>query len=378
MPGKTVLVIDTDIETEQQIMAALEAAGYLVFAAQTDDVLSETALKVSPSLMFFSPSASGAKGLETCRMIHENTAFRNIPIIVLSPYDEPMDTRYTSLYGIVDILRIPVSPEELMKKTSAALQGGAGETQEIRKESPVVSEPEDLSPASGEAIFPDEEEPVAVEAVSEPARPRTGKKDWTEEPLPDATPALEPVRKKERSLLVPLLLVGIVAIIGAAFVFYKDLIFKPSAPPVAKVQPPAPKTAPETPAAAPAPQQPAAKEAETKPVPAPETKPAQQPAPAVAAKPAKPASPAAPVASVAAKTGHSVQLGAFRDAGHAEALAKKYRDKGYDAFVKKTDSKDKGTLYRVLVGKFGDRKESVRMSESIRSKEKVQAVVYSD
>ncbi len=356
MPGKTVLVIDTDIETEQQIMAALEAAGYLVFAAQTDDVLSETALKVSPSLMFFSPSSSGAKGLETCRTLHENPAFRNIPIIVLSPYDEPMDARYTSLYGIVDILRIPFSPEELLKKTRAAVPGASVEAPELQKESPaVISEPEDLSPVSGEILFPDDEEPVAVEAVSEPAKPKTGNKDRIEELLPDDIPLHEPAKKKGRSLLAPVLLVGIIAILGAAFVFYSDLIFKPSAPaPVAKAQSPVKKAAPETTATAPAP---------------------QQPAPAVEAKPVKPATPAAPVA---AKTGHSVQLGAFKEAGHAEALATKYKDKGYDAFVKKTDSKDKGTVFRVLIGRFGDRKESVRMSESIRSKEKVQAVVYSD
>src|SRR5512140_1995596 len=107
MPGKTVLVIDTDIDTEQQIMSTLESAGYLVFAAQTDDVLSENALKVSRSLLFFSAPASGAKGLETCRLIHENKAFRGIPIVVLTPFDEPMDPKYTALYGIVDILKIP-------------------------------------------------------------------------------------------------------------------------------------------------------------------------------------------------------------------------------------------------------------------------------
>ena len=33
-------------------------------------------------------------------------------------------------------------------------------------------------------------------------------------------------------------------------------------------------------------------------------------------------------------------------------LIRKYKEKGYDAFTCKSTAKDKGILYRVLIGKF--------------------------
>ena len=50
MANKTILVIDTDTETIQKIMTALEAEGYLVFTASDKDVSIKMAQKISESL----------------------------------------------------------------------------------------------------------------------------------------------------------------------------------------------------------------------------------------------------------------------------------------------------------------------------------------
>jgi cell division septation protein DedD len=75
---------------------------------------------------------------------------------------------------------------------------------------------------------------------------------------------------------------------------------------------------------------------------------------------------------------YSVQLGVFKSEDNAAAFTKKFKGKGYDAFVVKGADKTKGTLYRVLVGKSSDRKESAKLAAMIRDKENIKAVIYSE
>ena len=62
-------------------------------------------------------------------------------------------------------------------------------------------------------------------------------------------------------------------------------------------------------------------------------------------------------------------------------MATKVRElekKGYDAFMIKGTGKDSGTLYRVLIGKSEDRKESVKLAARLRDEEKIKAVIYTE
>ena len=49
MTGKTILAIDTDAETTQQIVSVLEAEDYLVFTAPNGNIGIAMAKKVNPS-----------------------------------------------------------------------------------------------------------------------------------------------------------------------------------------------------------------------------------------------------------------------------------------------------------------------------------------
>jgi cell division septation protein DedD len=87
---------------------------------------------------------------------------------------------------------------------------------------------------------------------------------------------------------------------------------------------------------------------------------------------------AAAKAKPSGKTVYSVQIGVFKIEANAAALTKQFKEKGYDAFMTGSTVKDKGTLYRVLIGKSEDRKESERLAAGVREKEKIKAVVYSE
>jgi len=65
----------------------------------------------------------------------------------------------------------------------------------------------------------------------------------------------------------------------------------------------------------------------------------------------------------------TVQLNAFPQERDADRLAKRLKDKGYDAYVASTDIKGK-TWYRVRVGHFATREEARALQEELRVKEK--------
>jgi cell division septation protein DedD len=85
-----------------------------------------------------------------------------------------------------------------------------------------------------------------------------------------------------------------------------------------------------------------------------------------------------PEAKPSAKGMYSAQIGVFKSEKNADALAAKYKEKGYEAFVYKTGTKDTEPFYRVLIGKFNDKKEALQMVKNISAKEGVQTILFRD
>jgi len=65
----------------------------------------------------------------------------------------------------------------------------------------------------------------------------------------------------------------------------------------------------------------------------------------------------------------AVQVNAFPFERDAKGLAKKLRDKGYDAYVVPTNIKGKD-WYRVRVGRFGTQEEAKTLQETLKTREK--------
>ena len=75
---------------------------------------------------------------------------------------------------------------------------------------------------------------------------------------------------------------------------------------------------------------------------------------------------------------YSVQLGAFKNEDKAQALAKKFREKGYDAFIHLGVAKDSSPIYRVLVSKYEERKAAKKLAGEIQSREEIQTTLYGE
>jgi DNA-binding response OmpR family regulator len=389
MIGETILVIDSDSETSQTISTTLEAEDYLVFTAPNRDIGITMAKKVNPSLIFINPAISG--GLEICKTIHNIEQVKNVPIIVLSSFEGAMDQRYLALYGIVDSLKKPFSTEELISKAKSALSMQPSEFQPAEEEESDIGGIEEASGFGEETIqilredvtkevgLP--EEAVAKEedfgTFDETLQKDIGKieKEKTEETTSIEKPISEPektyVMKKtirrrggmRNRFLIPIIAVIAVIVLGAGgFILYKKGLLpwiKPKSIEVAKPKP--------TPKAEPSKEQQKPQEVPA-PAPKPEAKPETKPAPI----------PMLEVKSVLpGKVIYSVQIGAFKNTANAEALAKQYKEKGYEAFVLK-GLKDKEPIYRVLIGKFANKKDADKMALDIRSKEKIKAIIFKE
>jgi cell division septation protein DedD len=75
---------------------------------------------------------------------------------------------------------------------------------------------------------------------------------------------------------------------------------------------------------------------------------------------------------------YSVQLGAFKNEDKAQALAKKFLEKGYDAFTQPGVTKDRSPIYRVLVGRYEERKAAQKLSAEIHSREAIETTLYGE
>jgi len=74
----------------------------------------------------------------------------------------------------------------------------------------------------------------------------------------------------------------------------------------------------------------------------------------------------------------SVQLGAYKNEAYAQALTKKFREKGYDAFTQPGVTREKSPIYRVLVGKYEDKKAARKVGREIESREEIKTSVYGE
>ena len=66
--------------------------------------------------------------------------------------------------------------------------------------------------------------------------------------------------------------------------------------------------------------------------------------------------------------GYTVNIASFKDKGNADQLMKELGEKGYEAFVEKANIPQKGTWYRVAVGRFSSRGKALAFAQELKEK----------
>lgn len=346
------------------------------------------AQKVAPSLIFVNPAIDSTRGLEMCKTIHDMEPLKNVPIVVLSVFKETIDPRYTSLYGIVDSLKKPFSPEELISKTENVLGMKSVHVQPVME--PVLQEDVGVDESEKEIVREEPEMPEIQQKVAEKVdvsdktevdrkkeRDSSGKTivkqishvkpEGIAEGEREKTYTLKRTRRRDtkKRLFIPIIVVVVIMILSAAGI----VLFKIVPLPWEKVQAPVAVKLPETVQKQPVDVSPSQEQQK----PQEEVIVEKQPAPIPSPVPSPPV--AQSEAKLLGKIVYSVQIGAFENKNNAEALAKQYKEKGYETFIHTSTPKDKRTLYRVLIGKFENKKEAARLAEAIIAKEKIKATI---
>jgi len=65
---------------------------------------------------------------------------------------------------------------------------------------------------------------------------------------------------------------------------------------------------------------------------------------------------------------YTLNIASFRDKGNADRLVRELEEKGYEAFVEKASIPQKGTWYRVAVGRFSSRGEALTFAQGLKEK----------
>jgi cell division septation protein DedD len=72
---------------------------------------------------------------------------------------------------------------------------------------------------------------------------------------------------------------------------------------------------------------------------------------------------------------YTVQVGAFRNDSYAKSLKMILIQRGYDAYMTNSKSKNKGEFHKVLIGRFDDKREAEKLSRKIAKTEGLQTFV---
>jgi cell division septation protein DedD len=70
-----------------------------------------------------------------------------------------------------------------------------------------------------------------------------------------------------------------------------------------------------------------------------------------------------------------VQAGAFNHISYAQALRKKLEEKGYESYITVSGFNEEKRIFRVLIGRFTDRKQAQTLSEEIKKKTNLDVIV---
>ncbi len=393
---ESILVIDDDTDARQSIAFTLESQDYLVFSAGDEDTALIMARRANPRVIFANLAVAGGKGLQICKRIHGMEQLKNVPIIVLSAFEGAKDPHFTSLYGIVDSLQKPFSPEDLSARVKDALSLTPSDMQ------PVVDL---VDSGTADGRDPDEAVEVSEAPRKDEEQPQSIVNPPDHEPEEEAPAEQEDPYASKRIIgstgfktRMPAALVAAVAIVvlgAVGFMFYsKGVLLETKAPEKtvrAKNDRPPQQTAQVN--HPPVPQKQLADAGNETPA-KPEVPAAPPVAPKLLPKPESPVAPPAdsrPVKSKVPdtladkqetglketdKTVYSVQVGVFKSRKNASALTRRYEKKGYEAFTHKTSTDEKKILYRVLIGKFANKREAVGWARKIGAEEHITTMVF--
>lgn len=118
----TVLIVD-DIETNRLVLEEIiKDMGCRPILAESGEQAFTMAKEASPELILSDISMPGMDGYELCRQLKKNENTKNIPVVFISAFDDPMDIVEGFLLGGEDYITKPFIPEVVQARVGVHLR----------------------------------------------------------------------------------------------------------------------------------------------------------------------------------------------------------------------------------------------------------------
>ena len=124
MAKAKILIIEDEQDIIELLQYNLEREGYQITAEATSEAALERLSKEQPELILLDLMLPGIDGLETCRLIKQDSKTKNIPIIMLTAKSEESDILVGLQLGADDYVTKPFSPKVLLARIKTVLRRG--------------------------------------------------------------------------------------------------------------------------------------------------------------------------------------------------------------------------------------------------------------
>ncbi len=120
----TILVVDDDMLSVEMCRHLLEAEGYLVLTAANGREALDQVEEEVPDLILLDIVMPEMGGYKTCKLLKNQEAFKDIPVIFMSGLTETFDKVKAFSAGGADFISKPVEPLELMARVKNQISLG--------------------------------------------------------------------------------------------------------------------------------------------------------------------------------------------------------------------------------------------------------------
>lgn len=121
MSTRKVLVVDDSWTELAMMVAPLRERGYEVITASDGSEAIEKALAERPNCIVLDILLPGQNGFQVCRQLKQMDQTRDIPIILVSVKDSPLDRRWGLQQGAAAYLPKPFPASELVESVSSVI-----------------------------------------------------------------------------------------------------------------------------------------------------------------------------------------------------------------------------------------------------------------
>jgi CheY-like chemotaxis protein len=116
----TILIIDDDSAIRQMLLRVLQVNGHSTLEAENGEVGIQLANQWIPDLILCDAVMPEMSGLETLSILHQSSATRDIPVVMMSGLIPETQLKQALTMGAVDYLPKPFTLDELRQSIKRA------------------------------------------------------------------------------------------------------------------------------------------------------------------------------------------------------------------------------------------------------------------